>query len=51
MSIVDLLAGRGRGPLWGDATEDLNLTLRAWPPGDRRRGGLEIGQVEAQAGR
>ncbi len=34
MSIVDLLAGRGRGPLWGDATEDLNLTLLAWPPGE-----------------
>lgn len=34
MSIVDLLAGSGRGPLWGDATEDLNVTLLAWPPGE-----------------
>lgn len=34
MSIVDLLAGVGRGPIWGDATEDLNVTLLAWPPGE-----------------
>jgi uncharacterized cupin superfamily protein len=33
MTVVDLLAGEGRGPLWGDATEDLNLTLLAWPAG------------------
>jgi quercetin dioxygenase-like cupin family protein len=32
--IVDLTAGDGRGPLWGDATDDLNLTLLAWPPGE-----------------
>ena len=34
MSIVDLLAGVGRGPIWGDATEGLNVTLLVWPPGD-----------------
>jgi len=28
------MAGDGRGPLWGDATDDLNLTLLAWPAGD-----------------
>ena len=33
MTIVDLLAGAGRGPIWGDATEELNVTLLAWPPG------------------
>jgi quercetin dioxygenase-like cupin family protein len=32
--IVDLLAGDGRGPLYGAATEDLNVTLLAWRPGD-----------------
>ena len=31
--IVDLLAGAGRGPLWGEATDDLNITLLSWPPG------------------
>jgi quercetin dioxygenase-like cupin family protein len=31
--VVDLLAGSGRGPLWGTATEDLNATLLAWPEG------------------
>lgn len=56
MPVVDLLSGEGRGPLWGDATEYLNLTLLAWPEGQgapehvndacylfahRRRGGLE----------
>ena len=30
---VDLLAGDGRGPLWGAASEELNATLLAWPPG------------------
>lgn len=35
MSVIDLLAGQGRGPLWGDATEDLNLPLLAWPAGER----------------
>lgn len=34
MSIFDLLAGVGRGPIWGDATEELNVTLLAWPPGE-----------------
>ena len=33
VTVVDLLAGNGRGPIWGDATEDLNLTLLAWPAG------------------
>ena len=32
--IVDLLAGVGRGPLWGVATNDLNLTLLSWRPGE-----------------
>jgi quercetin dioxygenase-like cupin family protein len=35
MRYVDLLAGDGRGPLWGAATGDLNATLLAWAPGDR----------------
>ena len=30
---VDLSAADGTGPLWGTATEDLNATLLAWPPG------------------
>ena len=34
MSVVDLLAGVGRGPVWGDATEELNVTLLAWPAGE-----------------
>jgi quercetin dioxygenase-like cupin family protein len=34
MEIVDLAAGAGRGPLWGTATEDLNATFLAWPPGE-----------------
>lgn len=34
MSVVDLLAGVGRGPIWGDATEELNVTLLAWPAGE-----------------
>jgi len=28
---VDLAAGDGSGPLWGTATDDLNVTLLAWP--------------------
>lgn len=32
--VVDLLAGDGRGPLYGAATDDLNVTLLAWRPGD-----------------
>jgi quercetin dioxygenase-like cupin family protein len=34
VTIVDLLAGDGRGPLWGTASADLNATLLAWPPGE-----------------
>jgi quercetin dioxygenase-like cupin family protein len=34
MSVVDLLAARGRGPIWGDVTDDLNLTLLSWPAGE-----------------
>jgi quercetin dioxygenase-like cupin family protein len=34
VSIVDVMAGEGRGPVWGDATDDLNLTLLAWPAGE-----------------
>ena len=34
MSVVDLLAASGRGPVWGDATDDLNLTLLSWPAGE-----------------
>ena len=30
---VDLGAGEGSGPLWGTATDDLNVTLLAWPAG------------------
>ena len=33
MSVVDLLAASGRGPVWGDATDELNLTLLSWPAG------------------
>ena len=31
--VVDLAAGSGEGPLWGMASDDLNATLLAWPPG------------------
>lgn len=31
---VDLAALAGGGPLWGMASEDLNATLLAWPPGE-----------------
>jgi quercetin dioxygenase-like cupin family protein len=31
--VVDLTAPEGTGPLWGTATDDLNATLLAWPPG------------------
>lgn len=34
VEIVDLLAHAGRGPLWGTASDDLNATLLAWPPGE-----------------
>jgi uncharacterized cupin superfamily protein len=32
-SVVDLLGRTGIGPLWGMASDDLNATLLAWPPG------------------
>ncbi|HEY7560635.1 MAG TPA: hemerythrin domain-containing protein [Gaiellaceae bacterium] len=32
--IVNLTAGRGSGPLWGVAGEDLNATLLAWEAGE-----------------
>ena len=31
---VDLTSGRGPGPIWGVASEDLNATLLAWPAGE-----------------
>ena len=31
--VVRLAAGGGSGPVWGTASEDLNATLLAWPPG------------------
>jgi len=34
VSVVDLLAARGLGPIWGNATDDLNLTLLSWPEGE-----------------
>jgi quercetin dioxygenase-like cupin family protein len=34
VTIVELLGGPGRGPVWGDATDDLNLTLLAWSEGE-----------------
>lgn len=30
---VDLLARKGKGPLWGLESDDLNATLLAWPAG------------------
>ncbi len=30
---IDLSAVEGSGPLWGMASDDLNATLIAWPPG------------------
>lgn len=33
MHAIDLLGGDGRGPLVGVASEDLNLTVLAWPAG------------------
>jgi quercetin dioxygenase-like cupin family protein len=32
-AIVDLLRREGTGPLWGTASNELNATLLAWPPG------------------
>ena len=32
--VVDLFAPRGRGPLWGTETDDLNATVLAWDVGD-----------------
>jgi mannose-6-phosphate isomerase-like protein (cupin superfamily) len=47
--IVDLLAGEGRGPLWGEATADLNLTLLSWPkgqgPSEHVNGELDVAYV------
>lgn len=34
MTVVDLLADAGRGPVWGTATDDLNVTLLAWRAGE-----------------
>jgi len=34
VSVIDLLAASGRGPIWGEATDDLNLTLLSWPAGE-----------------
>lgn len=34
MDVVDLSAGSGFGPLWGTASDELNATLLAWPPGE-----------------
>ena len=34
MSVIHLLAARGRGPVWGTATEDLNATLLVWRAGE-----------------
>jgi mannose-6-phosphate isomerase-like protein (cupin superfamily) len=31
--VVDLLGVAGSGPLWGMASDELNATLLAWPPG------------------
>lgn len=31
--VIDLTVGDGHGPLFGAATEDLNLTVLAWPAG------------------
>ena len=31
--VVDLLGRTGTGPLWGMASDELNATLLAWPPG------------------
>jgi mannose-6-phosphate isomerase-like protein (cupin superfamily) len=33
MEVADLLGPQGSGPLWGMASNDLNATLLAWPPG------------------
>jgi quercetin dioxygenase-like cupin family protein len=32
--VVDLTAGSGRGPIWGTGSDDLNVTLLEWPPGE-----------------
>jgi len=32
-TLLDLLAGDGRGPLAGEASDDLNVTVLAWPAG------------------
>jgi len=33
VTLLDLLAGDGRGPLAGEASDDLNVTVLAWPAG------------------
>jgi quercetin dioxygenase-like cupin family protein len=33
VSVVHLLSGVGRGPVWGTATDDLNATVLVWPAG------------------
>ena len=49
IGIVDLLAGDGRGPLWGEATEDLNMTLLSWRegqgPSEHINGELDVAYV------
>lgn len=35
IEVVDLGGAGGRGPVYGTATEDLNMTLLAWGPGER----------------
>lgn len=32
-TVVDLAGLAGEGPLWGTASDDLNVTLLCWPPG------------------
>jgi quercetin dioxygenase-like cupin family protein len=32
-AVVELLGASGIGPLWGMASDELNATLLAWPPG------------------
>jgi quercetin dioxygenase-like cupin family protein len=32
--VVDLLAARGRGPVWGTESEDLNATVLSWNAGE-----------------
>ena len=34
MSVVDLMQPGGHGPVWGVASEELNVTLLVWRPGE-----------------